>query len=66
LEAAAFSNDPDLRNAHRGVALWIRSWLAGSTMERYAAQARSRLAVGEDGPVERDGSPWMESDGGEP
>jgi hypothetical protein len=63
LQAAAFSEDSEQRSQHRGVVRWLRSWLDGSTLERYAQQARDRLSLDE--PRIEDGSPWMESDGSE-
>lgn len=64
LEAAAFSPSADRRLEHRGIYCWIKEWLDGSTLARYAEQARQRLALHDtpDG-VPKDGTEWMESDG---
>lgn len=65
LRAAAFSNDPEQRAQHRGVFRWLNEWLEGSTLARYAEQAREKLGIHEEGrPGEPEGgSAYMESDG---
>ena len=65
LREAAFSNDETLRMQHAGVVRWLEEWLSGNLIERYAEQARQRLAA-EEKPkvgVPTGGSEFMESDG---
>lgn len=62
LQVAAFSNDASDRDQHRGVYRWLQEFLNGTLLDRYAAQAREKLALETPVGAPEGGSDWMESD----
>ena len=63
LQEAALCSDESKRLEHRGVVLWLREFMSGITLARYAEQAQQKLGLVEEPGLPQGGSDYMESDG---